>query len=223
LVATGKYVGEGFDMPRLDTLFLTMPISWKGTLEQYAGRLHRLYEGKKEVQVYDYVDVHVEMLENMYHKRLRGYAGIGYKMKAAPQPYEDVHAIFDSRSFFQVYSTDLAAAQNEVLIVSPFLTKSRILTDTHTFASVKAKVTVVTKPIENYAEKDRETIEECMKLLAEQGIVVKTKDRIHQKFAIMDQKVVWYGSINLLSYGKSEESIMRIENADIAGELLLSL
>jgi len=58
LIATGKYIGEGFDMPRLDTLFLVMPISWKGTLQQYVGRLHRLYEGKKEVQVYDYVDIH---------------------------------------------------------------------------------------------------------------------------------------------------------------------
>ena len=92
LVATGKYVGEGFDMPRLDTLFLAMPISWKGTLQQYAGRLHRLYEGKKEVQVYDYVDVHVATLEGMYQKRLKGYAGIGYKAKGSPQPIEDVHS-----------------------------------------------------------------------------------------------------------------------------------
>ncbi len=70
LVATGKYIGEGFDEPRLDTLFLAMPISWKGTLQQYAGRLHRLFENKKEVLIYDYVDVHIKMLEKMYHKRL---------------------------------------------------------------------------------------------------------------------------------------------------------
>lgn len=63
LVATGKYIGEGFDEPRLDTLFLTMPVSWKGTLQQYVGRIHRLYENKNEVQVYDYVDTHVRMLE----------------------------------------------------------------------------------------------------------------------------------------------------------------
>ena len=57
IVATGKYVGEGFDYPRLDTLFLTMPIAWKGNVEQYAGRLHREYAGKNEVRIYDYVDV----------------------------------------------------------------------------------------------------------------------------------------------------------------------
>ncbi len=65
LVATGRYIGEGFDEPRLDTLFLAMPISWKGTLQQYAGRLHRLFETKKEVLVYDYVDIRVRMLEKM--------------------------------------------------------------------------------------------------------------------------------------------------------------
>jgi superfamily II DNA or RNA helicase len=82
LVATGKYIGEGFDEPRLDTLFLTMPISWKGTLQQYAGRLHRLHETKSDVHIYDYVDIHVKMLERMYHRRLNGYAAIGYKAKS---------------------------------------------------------------------------------------------------------------------------------------------
>jgi superfamily II DNA or RNA helicase len=74
--ATGKYIGEGFDEARLDTLFLTMPISWHGTLAQYAGRLHRLHDEKREVRVYDYIDHSAEMLEKMYHKRLKGYAAI---------------------------------------------------------------------------------------------------------------------------------------------------
>jgi len=71
--ATGKCIGEGFDEPRLDTLFLVMPISWKVTLQQYVGRLHRLFANKNEVQIYDYVDIHVRMLERMYHKRLNEY------------------------------------------------------------------------------------------------------------------------------------------------------
>lgn len=79
LLATGRYIGEGFDDARLDTLFLTMPVSWKGTLVQYAGRLHRIYAGKKEVRVYDYVDRNVPMLMRMYEKRLKGYRAMGYK------------------------------------------------------------------------------------------------------------------------------------------------
>jgi superfamily II DNA or RNA helicase len=78
LLATGSYLGEGFDDPRLDTLFLVVPISWKGTLQQYVGRLHRLHENKSEVQVYDYADVSVPMLARMYKKRLTGYAALGY-------------------------------------------------------------------------------------------------------------------------------------------------
>lgn len=78
IVATGKYIGEGFDDPRLDTLFLVLPFSWAGTLQQYAGRLHRVYEGKQEVRVYDYVDVNIPMAWTMYGKRKKGYTAMGY-------------------------------------------------------------------------------------------------------------------------------------------------
>ncbi len=78
LLATGRYIGEGFDDPRLDTLFLTLPISWRGTLMQYTGRLHRLHPGKTEVRIYDYVDSQVSMLQRMFEKRLAGYRSLGY-------------------------------------------------------------------------------------------------------------------------------------------------
>jgi superfamily II DNA or RNA helicase len=81
LLATGSYIGEGFDDSRLDTLFLTMPISWRGTLQQYVGRLHRIRDGKKVVSVFDYVDAQVPMLARMYEKRLRGYRAIGYEIE----------------------------------------------------------------------------------------------------------------------------------------------
>ncbi|MGH9160667.1 MAG: DUF559 domain-containing protein, partial [Vicinamibacteraceae bacterium] len=78
LLATGKYVGEGFDDARLDSLFLTLPVSWRGTVAQYAGRLHRLHDAKREVRVYDYADVGVPMLARMFDRRCRGYEAIGY-------------------------------------------------------------------------------------------------------------------------------------------------
>jgi superfamily II DNA or RNA helicase len=83
IIATGSYIGEGFDDARLDTLFLAMPVSWKGTLQQYVGRLHRLHDGKRVVQVYDYVDPNVAMLARMYERRLRGYDAIGYTLERA--------------------------------------------------------------------------------------------------------------------------------------------
>jgi superfamily II DNA or RNA helicase len=84
ILATGRYVGEGFDDPRLDTLFLAMPISWKGTVVQYTGRLHRLHPEKTAVQIFDYVDREVPVLLRMFEKRLRTYRAIGYARDEAP-------------------------------------------------------------------------------------------------------------------------------------------
>jgi superfamily II DNA or RNA helicase len=81
LLATGRYIGEGFDDPRLDTLFLTLPVSWRGTVAQYAGRLHRLCEGKREVRIHDYADLGVPMLARMFDRRCRGYEALGYTIQ----------------------------------------------------------------------------------------------------------------------------------------------
>lgn len=81
LLATGRFIGEGFDEPRLDTLFLTLPVSWRGIIAQYAGRLHRLHDGKREVRVYDYADLEVPMLARMFDRRRLGYEAIGYQVR----------------------------------------------------------------------------------------------------------------------------------------------
>ena len=99
IVATGKYVGEGFDYPRLDTLFLALPISWKGLVAQYAGRLHRENEGKKDVRIYDYIDIHEPVCENMYRKRLKGYSAIGYRVLS-----KDTQTLFDNTDDLQTSS-----------------------------------------------------------------------------------------------------------------------
>ena len=83
VVATGKYIGEGFDLPRLDTLFLAMPIAWKGSLAQYAGRIHRESDGKEHVAIHDYVDCSLPMLQRMFKKREKSYKAMGYKTRLA--------------------------------------------------------------------------------------------------------------------------------------------
>jgi superfamily II DNA or RNA helicase/very-short-patch-repair endonuclease len=80
LLSTGRYIGEGFDDPRLDTLMITLPVSWKGTVAQYVGRLHRLHEGKRVVRVYDYADLDVPMLARMFERRCKGYEAVGYTL-----------------------------------------------------------------------------------------------------------------------------------------------
>jgi superfamily II DNA or RNA helicase len=89
VLATGRYIGEGFDDARLDTLFLAMPVSWKGTLVQYTGRLHRLHPRKVEVRIFDYVDREIPMLMRMFERRLRTYRAIGYARHEAPLGYTE--------------------------------------------------------------------------------------------------------------------------------------
>ena len=223
IVATGKYVGEGFDYPRLDTLFLALPIAWKGKVAQYSGRLHRNYEGKTEVQVYDYVDIHIPVLERMYQKRVKSYSAIGYKTKLLSNVNASPDLIYDGKSFYHGFCNDLQNAKSEVLIVSPFMRKSRITSLMKILAPIiegGVKVTVVTRPPEDFKDRDRDTVIECAEKLQESGVTVKYKSDFHQKFTVVDQSVVWYGSVNFLSFGTHEESIMRFENADIAGQLM---
>jgi superfamily II DNA or RNA helicase len=93
VLATGRYIGEGFDHARLDTLFLALPISWRGTLIQYTGRLHRSHPRKTEVRIYDYVDPAVPMLQKMFERRLRAYHAIGYEQERLGNPAEAQHPL----------------------------------------------------------------------------------------------------------------------------------
>ena len=99
LLATGRYIGEGFDDARLDTLFLALPVAWKGTLVQYAGRLHRLHPGKRDVRIFDYVDRGVPVLSRMFEKRLRGYRAMGYRLDEASaglaEPEDELQLDYD--------------------------------------------------------------------------------------------------------------------------------
>ena len=219
IIATGKYVGEGFDYPRLDTLFLASPIAWKGLLAQYAGRLHREYPNKQDVMIYDYVDIHVPVLERMYHKRLNGYAQMGYKILATHNQQDIVNMIYDTASFVPLMKNDFDRAKQEILIVSPFLRRRRIETILEWLRKplqTGVSVTVITRPAASGKEPQR--INECIDYL-QTSVTVVLKPNIHQKFILIDKRLVWYGSINLLSYGNAEESIMRLESKELAVEL----
>ncbi len=211
IVATGKYVGEGFDEPRLDTILLAMPISWKGTLAQYAGRLHRSYEGKQEVRIYDYVDLHVPMLERMYHKRLRGYAELGYQVKLTERD-GNPSKIYSGQDFFEPFAEDLSGASESILIVSPFLKQSRLRMFLPAFDRALqsgARITVRTRPEEN-----------AIPLLEHWGITVETQDELWQRYAVIDKAIVWYGNIDYLSYSSKEANALRFESLEVAGEVI---
>lgn len=224
LVAIGQYIGEGFNFPRLDTLLLAMPISWQGNVEQYAGRLHRDYDGKKDVIIYDYVDAHIRVLESMYYKRLRTYKRIGYEVIAAPNTEKQtVNTIFDCESYLPIYEKDLQQAGRKITISSPGLNKAKVrrlieLVSERQFAGVA--VTVTTLPAEGYPQSRIEATKALQEMLCAAGIRVTTQANLHTHFAVIDEEIVWYGSMNLLSRSKEDDGLMRIKSREAAWELL---
>lgn len=113
LLATSKLLGEGFDLPSLSTLFLVMPISDESRIEQYTGRIHRNVEGKKMVKVYDYVDVHIPMLEAMFHKRLKQYSKEGYFLQEQNQIMEASQLMYEGLSYQPVFLEDMERARKK--------------------------------------------------------------------------------------------------------------
>ena len=111
LLSTGKYVGEGFDLPSLDTLFLTLPFSWKGNTKQYLGRLERSLDKKDELRVYDYVDIADETFAKMYRKRVRVYKQQGYSFVHSKQWNSYSTAYYTKNDYLQVWRQDLANAK----------------------------------------------------------------------------------------------------------------
>ena len=127
LIATGSLVGEGFDFPRLDTLFMATPVSFRGVVEQYAGRLNRDYAGKENVIIYDYVDNHIPMFNNMYMKRLKAYKQIGYEFGDGLQTVKQtVNAIYDGNNYSENYHKDLFDSNKNIIISSPVISGSKV-------------------------------------------------------------------------------------------------
>lgn len=222
VVATGKYVGEGFDYPRLDALFLVLPISWKGLVDQYAGRLHRENEGKKDVRIYDYIDVHEPVCDSMYRKRLKGYASIGYRTitKSVPTIFDNSGnldaaiegQIFNGKTFYRPFSKDLSVAKHNIIISSPRLYQMGKNTLVSLFKELSGNgidITILTKT------KDEQT-----DYLNMQGLFVSVNPNLTLCCAIIDKSSVWYGSVNVLGYTSEDDNIIKVTDSTLASELI---
>lgn len=224
IVATGQYIGEGFNYPRLDTLMLTMPISYEVSVEQYLGRLHRDYEGKEEVIIYDYVDTHIRVLEKMYHKRLKTYKKIGYKVCTdICSIKQDSNSIFDYTDYENVFNKDLCEANKEIIISSPGISRKRI---NQLFKVIEEtmrnglNITFITLDADSYPKEMKEKTKTLIDDIKKLGVNVITKNTMYEHFAIIDRKIVWYGNTNYLSKTKEGDNMMRVVSDEIAQELL---
>jgi len=223
IVATGSYVGEGFDYPRLDTLFLALPISWKGTVQQYVGRLHRSHEGKDDVRVYDYIDIHIPLFNTMYHRRLKGYSSAGYRVisKDSPTLFDSIvdvqcqpeeGQIFNGKTFYKAFYRDISSVKRSVIISSPKLYLSNrigLLDAMKELAARGIEVVIITSSESEHTE-----------LAQRKGIDVRTIDGLSLCCCVFDKTTLWYGDVNFLGYSSEENNVIKIEDKKLANELL---
>lgn len=224
LIATGSLIGEGFDFPRLDTLFMAMPVSFRSVVEQYAGRLNRDYEGKENVIVYDYVDSHIPMFDNMYAKRLKAYKQIGYEVCGGLRgKKQTANAIFDDENYYEIYRKDLLEADKNIVISSPAISGAKVyelINLLHDKQMAGVEVTIVTWKADSYGFGDAGFWMQLHEEMRQAGFYLKTVEDTCEHFAIMDQEIVWYGSMNLLANSKIDDSMMRVQSKKIAMELM---
>ena len=224
LIATGSLVGEGFDFPRLDTLFMATPVSFRGVVEQYAGRLNRDYAGKENVIIYDYVDNHIPMFNNMYMKRLKAYKQIGYEFGDGLQTVKQtVNAIYDGNNYSENYHKDLLDSNKNIIISSPVISGSKVYELINMLKEKQmsgVQVTIVTWTPDSYGFGDATYWMQLHEDMRRAGFYIRTVEEYCDRFAVIDQEVVWYGNINLLAKDKVDDSIMRVRSKGIGGELM---
>lgn len=224
LVGTGSLLGEGFDFPRLDTLFMATPVSGENVVEQYVGRLNRDYDGKENVIVYDYVDSHIPKFDKMYAARLKAYKKIGYELCVNMDgEKQKANAIYDIENYAETYWKDLEEANSAVVVSSPRLNNQkvdRIINMLGKRRELGVKVTIVTWHPDAYKYGKDDVRMELMERLRKAGFEIRLVEESCEHYAVIDNEIVWYGSVNLLSKEDAEDNLMRVCSKDIAAELL---
>jgi len=218
VVATGKYVGEGFDLPRLDTLMLAMPVSWKGLIAQYTGRLHRNYPGKNETRIYDYIDLRVPVCDSMYRKRLQGYKAVGYSIAVANEGLfaeTTTEAIFDATDFERPFHDDLVSAKQSIVISTTRLRWSRTPRIIDLLAATILRGISITIVISETGYREAE--------LQAMGFNIIHRPDSKMQCAIIDQRIGWYGSVNLIGKSIMDATTIRIQYPELVDTLLAAL
>lgn len=215
IVATESLLGEGFDLSYLDTLLIATPISWDGSITQQAGRLHRSHEGKRRVEIFDYVDLSIPMLARMYQKRLKTYAKLGYEVYAAKDASQaEANILIDSSHFLETLNKDIVNATKNVFIAAPYassacLTKLKDSLTSSMTRGIDIEIIIASNPRDD-----------AKAVFAEMGIdySVKTEGRLCA--TVIDEETVWYGTIPLLAFPKKEDCSIRFKSSEVAAELL---
>lgn len=199
IISTGKYIGEGFDLTRLDTLFVTMPIKWEGTLQQYVGRLHRESDNKKEVHVYDFVDLKIGIFERMFNIRLSKY----HKLYYLGERKEEEQIIFSRKDYYKTLINDFAKAKTNVSFFINFGYEDAI------YSFLK----YINVPLDIYTHLE-------FKFNENQLVKVRFK-KVSLNLILIDEKIIYFGDLNPFMFKKDEEeSLLRIIDSKYAKSLV---
>ena len=209
LLSTGKYIGEGFDLPQLDTLILAAPFSWKNNLIQYAGRIHRNYKDKSLVRIFDYVDIHVPYLEKMFQKRQVAYRKMDYRVIEG----EEKQFVYVDSRYEKVLREDLAGGRQECMLILPYVNQTKLMNFLKEFRISQIEM-CIPETVANKAWLDQ--------LKSKKIKVSFTQSKIVTPILLVNKTIVWYGAMPLL--GKVDEmTILRLESASIASEIVAGL
>ena len=203
ILATGKYIGEGFDLPSLNTLFITMPFKWEGMLSQYVGRIHRILADKKEVCVYDYVDLKVPMFSKMFGKRLKSYKKHNYHLNE--EFFNQDTILYDRKTYKIKMIDDFRCTKNEIiLLINDFDEQclSNLLNDMQD---------IVIRILSNCSFE---------KISINQDNIIIENYESSANAVIIDGHIIWYGDINPFKENLYDDSIMRIVDESYAKEIL---
>ena len=205
IISTGQYLGEGTDIPYLDTLLMATPISWEGKIAQFVGRIAREYDGKQYTLIYDYVDFCIPLFYSMYQKRIKTYSSLGY---ISYDPFSGEKTVsLDTKSFFlqhEIYSPLLSSfgkAKKKIIISSPslFMTSSvsGIIAFLEKAISKGVSVCVITSKESRASKQNKHN--KVVKELEKIGVSVDEREESFQKFVLIDSSEVWFGSVCVLA------------------------
>ena len=203
---------------------LAAPLKFEGRLVQDVGRLNRQYDGKKDVMIYDYVDLHIGFFDRQYKQRLKAYKKMGYQVISGPvAEKQTAQAIFDGMNYTEVFERDLVEADREIVIASHDLRRKkveRLISLVKPRQEAGVTVTVITMEPEEVGYGD--TIEYIVMAdkMKKAGICLRTTRAESEHYAVIDRKLVWHGGMNLLGKADVFDNLIRVENEQAAAELM---
>lgn len=218
VIATGKFVGEGFDLNQLESIFFCLPFSWKGSTKQYLGRLQRNVANKSELRIYDYIDASVNMFTKMYYKRQKEYVKLGYQLAEDEQTRGIQTQLYNGRNYLNTLISD-SQKSNKIFVTLTYFNQELIKQLENLKLDGKDITLVCKNPMKENGlvnEKAQNYIEQ-LNHLSIKCILVQTTP---QPFVVIDEGLIWYGDLHFYTINDANKTSIRIVNSELANKLL---